>query len=486
MIRDFSYEALELMLSYCNDYEEWCEEGAPEYQWDSSYTQEELDYYISNSTDAEVCMQYIDLYHQELIRSRDYTATTVEEIFQAVNDLDDGFSSVIASQTEAYYDPYISVIQGLINCLTKPEAGQSIMDAPSEFKKALDSVGNGVLEDMVAKLYPKDGDWSAIDELLAKNPEDVTPLEMEAINQIMMDNVSLDENGDIVVDEEMEELYEHFFEEEGPFNHGYYPKPLVEYIVSYQQEYSQAVANRYAYVFSMPKDDLNALEKMKESEVYIACAVADMTCAVYSMSEWGDQMKKKPTFDITYNSTKTCIEISQNSEKLKTEVYRYNSIICKNYVSATSTVKVNEKKESSDVVATVVADEIMGAVIGEIPVVSDIKDVFGSSIKVCNAYNAAKDNNIAIDEAVKNDDIAIYTEVLEGTCSIVAEKDSVSIRNVVINIDELDKKIERVNNLGYDFDRETLINEYIAFCNGSTDIPNLMAYKGVCLYNRIE
>ena len=413
MIRDFSDEALELMLSYCNDYEEWCEEGAPEYQWDSSYTKEELDYYISNSTDAEVCMQYIDLYHQELIRSRDYTATTVEEIFQAVNDLDDGFSSVIASQTEAYYDPYISVIQGLINCLTKPEAGQSIMDAPSEFKKALDSVGNGVLEDMVAKLYPKDGDWSAIDELLAKNPEDVTPLEMEAINQIMMDNVSLDENGDIVVDEEMEELYEHFFEEKGPFNHGYYPKPLVEYIVSYQQEYSQGVANRYAYVFSIPSEKMTSLDKMKRDEVLIACAVADMTYAVYSMSEWGNQVIK-----LLFSS---------------------------------------------------------------LPVVGDMKDISNPSSAIYEAYNETLESNSAIIQEIMTNNIIRFADALEGTCSIVAEKDRVSVRNIVINTDELSVKIESINQQGYNFDMDTLINEFNALCSGSMDIQNLVYFEKICL-----
>ena len=40
--------------------------------------------------------------------------------------------------------------------------------------------------------------------------------------------------------------------------------------------------------------------------------------------------------------------------------------------------------------------------------------------------------------------------------------------------------------LSYDFDREILISEYKAFCNGSTNVPDLEAYVGARITHRIE
>ena len=189
-----------------------------------------------------------------------------------------------------------------------------------------------------------------------------------------MDNVSLDENGDIVVDGE-----------KGPFNSGYYPKPLVEYIVSYQQEYSQAVADRYAYVFSIPSEKMTSLDEMKRDEVLIACAASDMTYAVYSMSEWGNQVIK-----LLFSS---------------------------------------------------------------LPVVGDMKDISNPSSAIYEAYNEALENNSAIIQEIMTNNIIRFADALEGTCSIVAEKDRVSVRNIVINTDELSVKIEKLNQQGYDFDK---------------------------------
>ena len=85
-------------------------------------------------------------------------------------------------------------------------------------------------------------------------------------------------------------------------------------------------------------------------------------------------------------------------------------------------------------------------------------------------------------ENIRVNDLVTYTNILKGTCSIVAEKDNISIRNAVINIEELDKRIEFLNQKGYDFDRETLINEYREFCNGGTEVSNLEYFKSICYW----
>ena len=126
-------------------------------------------------------------------------------------------------------------------------------------------------------------------------------------------------------------------------------------------------------------------------------------------------------------------------------------------------------------------NQVIKLLFSSLPVVGDMKDISNPSSAIYEAYNEALENNSAIIQEIMTNNIIRFADALEGTCSIVAEKDRVSVRNIVINTDELSVKIESINQQGYNFDMDTLINEFNALCSGSMDIQNLVYFEKICL-----
>lgn len=487
MIRDFSDEALNQLLSYCNDCEEWQDTDSDEWAWDTGdYTYEEIDYFYDYyKQDVEVCMQYIKLHHQDLVYYHYYNAETMKEIFETINALDDGFNAKITEQTNICYDPYVSAIQGLIDCIQEPDAGKGILYDTDAFKAALDSIGNGALGDMLKQIDPDTNGWEAIDAILAKTPDEASALEMAAINQIIMESVSMDEKGNIVLDENTATLYEHFFEKKGSNKKVYCAKPLVESIVNYQQEYSQSIADRYAYAFFVSDDELTALHEIHRNEVRRVCAVSDMTYGVFSMCNDDGEMEEKPEFDITYDDREERINIKntkdssyEDEQSYNVVAFMYSSNVTDVYLDADNLHLDNKLCSVDKVVLAAMMDETKNIFLGEIPLVSDVKDVVGAPSNIKKKYNEAKEHNAKVLQEKKFNKYVQYTKALDITCTFVVEKNSIIIRNGVINPYILEKKVCYINEIkGKNYSSEVLIKEYIQFCNGDTNVPNLMDFE---------
>lgn len=495
MVRDFSEEALDIMIKYIQDYEDYGSNPEGDV-WEPAYTWEEIEFYIEHSYDAKVCMEYIEAYHQELIVNHGYTKEFIQQIFEEVNRLDDEYKVKTNEQTAACYDPYAAVMQGLVDCISETGSGNGIMSDTESFTNKLDTIENDVLTEILNVMDPSlnGGDWSYIDEIMAKKAEDVTIPELAALNQILINSVSYVDD-EMVFDDMYVEFYKHCYTKTSDIGDIYIQSSVLEKLAEYQQEIADDMIKKYGYVFGKTDDEnisLTDLATKRENQMVLCCAIADISfaiCETYSLKKHIDNLA------FIYNESEEKIYITCSAtggkdddliNKADAVVSLFSDDILGNYAETVQITLEEEHDEIKNNCYKTFLSGTVGLFVDNIKCVSKISTVYkiltlpDTLASQNDEYKKTKEYN---EQNLYTNIVSQYLNALGGGCSFVTLDGCAYIRNINIDINETVKRVDYVNKTMREegeteiFDSVTIYEEFNNYLYGVGSYNMLEEFK---------
>lgn len=505
MTRDFTSEAEELMLQLISssvvgssiDY------ATPELEEYEDW-KEELKSYIDSL--------YADV--QEQIENRDYAYKNLATLFVILRGADGRTAREIHKYEEITFDSYMKTMKGLLESIrvtsgvsstTNVDAigqtlggytanpnsyvvNESIFADVNSFSAKIDDAGTGLLGQTYDRLYPKDGDWTAIDELMLKSKSEVEPWEVAALSQIIDTYVIVDEEtGSVVLDyDDYEEFLEHCYiqtyyspreyhtQYETPHQATYEISPVCEVLSGYRDAQTKQYLSFYGkYVYY---DGACFESEFLKTQCYINDSLEGLCTYVPTQTKTSyDYEDILMDIDISIEPKRTMVLSVINCE----EVEKYINIYAIS-ASINNEFYAGQEEELLDMAKgnAVIDTLIFGALTGV-----DCVPVLGKTINIVyGIYDIYDEAENAKDDAVRmirTNELENYINYLYCGGSVIQCEDNYKINNLIVNENQLAVDVafyNQINEEGNQTNVTQLKYEFNNFLRNDGSTYNLEAF----------
>ncbi len=459
----------------------------------------------------------IDVYHMKLVDKEDYTSEDIEDLFEAVGEVDSDYSESFVS-SNSLLEEYKNTLIELQNIMSvdrdNPEKNTIFMDS-AVFYQALCGVGNGLIDYYYNQYFTtnEDGeteiDWDAVTEFFERDPEDIDAMEYAAMMKLT-DAFVVEQEGEYSIDTDNMKRFiecaysydcnEMYWEGDTNVTNKAILSPAYIQLSQYMKARTTALVNGFGdHLFDENVGD--EIEQFVEADamktsMIDACVTNFSQVNVDSISQCNHDgigvdshepernLIREWKIDISISEKDDYYLISiddgivgeaTNPGGFETKVYGFTNTFnsvghdCIEEISTSLYVDLDEKF-SGDLEKEVVKkslDSFMGKIIEGCPGLGLVYDTCSFMVDEAEALSEAQAQNEASEALMVSEDIRYYSDALSiGGCA----NTSGSQMQVVIqycNEGELNEKIDFYNeNKNADVTKEQLISDYNSMLQG--------------------